>query len=430
MTATEPESTPESTPPPQPRRLRVRVQDTPDGLMFRGRCGAWGLVVFFVIWLAGWTVGCVFLAHEVIVKPQLFTILFGIPFWASWFFVAGLAVKKTFQVDTLVVGSESVGFERRVFSLIRRRQIPLQEIKNIIPLDKVTHGDGGDTHEWGVQLETRGEPLDLFLGVSQQESEWLAYQLNRCVESVRGPVESIPAVENATPSLKSDAPSEFHAEEPSNAVLPASTRMEPPSDSRWHRADDVDAVAFHQNGRFAWAQFGFVLFFNLFWNGIVSVFIVGGLFGINNDARVAGAEWWGLFFFLIPFEVIGVVGLGFLLLTLLEPVRKVVWRFGFAEIERRVTWFGLGPRQTYVAARLSRIDLRRSEPSQRLRAKAGHASSGTSYALGQGHKYALVFVDADNKELCTMPRLTEGEAAWIRDVLLRERRQWFARQPD
>lgn len=39
--------------------------------------------------------------------------------------------------------------------------------------------------------------------------------------------------------------------------------------------------------------------------------------------------------------------------------------------------------------------------------------------------FCLTFVDQDNVEVCSIHALTEGEARWIADVVLRERSAWF-----
>ena len=47
-----------------------------------------------------------------------------------------------------------------------------------------------------------------------------------------------------------------------------------------------------------------------------------------------GVEWWGMFIFLIPFEVVGLVMLLALLGALLEPVRRTTWGFSRNSIKR------------------------------------------------------------------------------------------------
>jgi hypothetical protein len=39
--------------------------------------------------------------------------------------------------------------------------------------------------------------------------------------------------------------------------------------------------------------------------------------------------------------------------------------------------------------------------------------------------FTLAFVDRTSADVCTIKELTEGEARWIGDVVLRERPRWF-----
>ena len=59
-----------------------------------------------MLWLVGWTVGCVFLTRMVIRQPNLFNILFAAPFWASWLFVFFFMIKTFFQQDELLLDRE------------------------------------------------------------------------------------------------------------------------------------------------------------------------------------------------------------------------------------------------------------------------------------------------------------------------------------
>ncbi|MEX2115026.1 MAG: hypothetical protein WD845_17665, partial [Pirellulales bacterium] len=85
------------------------------------------------------------------------------------------------------------------------------------------------------------------------------------------------------------------------------------------------------------------------------------------------------------------------------------------------TWLGLGPRWLYPFESLARIDLgrRRGLLSRfgvnETAADARHSDAPCSLAL----------VALDNTELCAIDGLTEGEARWMADVVLREWPAWF-----
>jgi hypothetical protein len=147
-----------------------------------------------------------------------------------------------------------------------------------------------------------------------------------------------------------------------------------------------------------------------------------------NGNQPQGAEWWGLFVFLIPFEAIGLLMFLALWAALLEPVRRSVWTFASHSVEQRLSWLGVGPRWTWWVESLDRIELARKGKG------AWRGLQGAARGVdpeGDGRVYALSLVDCGNSELCSIVGLTEGEARWIADTLLRERAGWFRRRrPD
>ena len=91
-----------------------------------------------------------------------------------------------------------------------------------------------------------------------------------------------------------------------------------------------------------------LLFVCLFWNGIVSIFIWGLYSGeMEGDMGVMG--WWGMFVFLIPFEVIGLAMLAGFLVTLFDPFRRTSWSFGHNVIMHRIAYSGIGISWNYPA---------------------------------------------------------------------------------
>jgi hypothetical protein len=74
------------TAPPMPAKLRGQYDVSPQGMTVRYRPSV-GPAGFMIVWLMGWTVGCVLLAYKVFVEHEWKTIAFAIPFWAAWLFV-------------------------------------------------------------------------------------------------------------------------------------------------------------------------------------------------------------------------------------------------------------------------------------------------------------------------------------------------------
>ena len=78
----------------------------------------------------------------------------------------------------------------------------------------------------------------------------------------------------------------------------------------------------------------------LFWNGIVGVFVYVLVTG-EAEQDTGGNGFWFLFFFLIPFEVIGLGLLVAFLAVLVTPLTSRSWTFG-SEIRVAFRILGLG----------------------------------------------------------------------------------------
>ena len=273
-------------------------------------------------------------------------------------------------------------------------------------------------------MRTAGVPIRMALGLSDAELDWLRFQLNDHLSGLGGrkAAGETPPQEPAAAVASPAAPQAGDAA--CTVLAPAAKRVAPPSDCCWTRVDGFDDFGFVKRGRLGCVTVLGLAFINVFWNGIVSVFVgvLWGLPPINNPP--VGVAWWGLFVFLIPFEAVGLIMVGALLAALLEPVHRTVWIFARQGIEHRTAWLGLGPRRTWEVMSLGRIDLRRETKAFR-RGFSGGAPSLTTASDGTGRNYRLSFVDRSNTELCSIKGLTEGEARWIGDIVLRERAAWF-----
>lgn len=90
-----------------------------------------------LLWLIGWTVGCVFLAGMVIQDPQLFHFMFAIRFWSSWIFVSFQVLKVFTQREEFTLDADGAAFIRRVIVPVCTRTVPLAEIKGFNPWHKL-----------------------------------------------------------------------------------------------------------------------------------------------------------------------------------------------------------------------------------------------------------------------------------------------------
>jgi hypothetical protein len=407
-------------PPARPRSLKVAFNRSGERLELRSRSGQWGGGCFLTLWLVGWTVGCVFLAGMVIREPRLFNFLFAIPFWVSWVFVFFLLIHMFFGREEFVLDHQGATFRSRSLVPLGAKFTPLSEIQSFDITTKIVDSESGRAQPL-MEMQTLGQGRQFLQGVTLQELQWLRWQLTEHLALLKQAVAYATVGDEAeaeTPTPPQLTPGE------SRPLELAASPIAAPSDSRWAYAEEIDEFRFVQSGRLSLAAIGGLLFVNLFWNGIVSVF-ASSLFGLApNGPAPVGWEWWGLFFFLIPFEVIGLVMFVGLLAAVFDPVRRNSWTFTRQSIECRWKWLGVGPRWVYEIERLARIEMRRDDPSVKQTVRGALRNSGSGGG-DMGAAYRLLFIDRANCELCSIDGLTEGEARWIGDTVLRNRDAWF-----
>jgi hypothetical protein len=411
--------------PARPERLSFRFAREKDRLALRFGRRPSGSGCFLVLWLIGWTVGCVFLAGMVIREPKIFNFLFAVPFWASWIFVFCVILNQFFNREYVLLDSQGLAFERRVLIRIASRLVPLGELQSFTSYQKNMHQEGQPPPE-GIETRTLGRPLRFGEFKSNEEKAWLLSELNDHLATLQIDLPDRKQSDAVQIAAKKSGKA-IQAEEPSatepipddwGLVLKlAPMPVDPPSDTRWVRVDDFGEISFCRQGKFTPSAVAGLLFVNLFWNGIVSVFVcvLLGVMPMNNP--MPRTMWWGLLVFLIPFEVIGAIMFLGLIALLLEPFHRTCWTFGRGEIENRCAWFGVGWRRRYEFLGLDRLEIGRYVKKQ-----------GFSPSPETGPAFRLILIDPDNVELCAVKSLTEGEARWIGDVLLRERPLWFGKR--
>lgn len=413
---------PESvSPPTMPRRMRTEVERRGDELRLRCANRQWA-GLFLLFWLIGWTVGCVFLAGAVLVQRQLFMVVFAIPFWAAWVFVFSMVMRSFFLVEEFALSSRGITYARRVIVQTTQRRMPLEEIKRVTRFSTVTDSESGATQE-GLEVQGTGKPVRLLEGLNGDELRWLEFQLNEVLGALQG---KPAATEDPAPAvLPEDLAASSGDDADASLLILGTPALAPPTDSAWAAAEDAAELVFTRRGRLQFASLGGLLFINAFWNGIVSVFVLA-LFGVDpggkkNGPQFPGIGFWGLFVFLIPFEAIGLVMLFALVHQLFEPAHRLRWVFGVDSIERRNTWAGIGPRQTWQILSLKRLDLRREDARQANGWQFRSANSPAAVAAN----YRIIFVTSEGRELCAVGGLTEGEARWMAQAILRRCSRWF-----
>lgn len=416
--------------PPQPRKLKVRLDGLPDGFAFRLWNPQLGLVAFLFLWLIGWTVGCIFLGIQVWNDPQLGMVLFGIPFWISWFFVAAFIIYCLTMHESFCLDQQGVTFYRQAVIVLLRREIPLAELREFSTYEEVQKSDESTTTTYGIELRGQGRSLRFAANLSEAERTWLCYELQATLRQLQAEDHRGLALADTDPDEddsqyrgrqeSAPAATDLDVAQDQFILEAADTPLQPPSDSAWRLSDDIQTVRFAERGRLSLMMVLGMAFICTFWNGIVSVFLCV-LWGVMPGAPPQGVEWWGMFVFLIPFEAIGLLMVVGLIFTLLEPVRTTSWTFSPDHIRCRMAWLGLfGWSWNYASpdyGRLKVIDLQ-TDRKQFVPTIPGDTA---------GMQSALVVVDPDNVEICTITRLSLGEARWMADVLLQNHPDWFAR---
>lgn len=435
-------------------KLSVQFERIGDGVRIVNAKRHWAIAAFLMLWLSIWTMGCIMLVGAVIAQFSFFTLLFALPFWAAEVFVLAILGTLIASREDFTLDEAGVSYLYRVYGLrIQNRQVPLAEITSFArkwepPKDDENNSRSLGTH--AVLMKTIGAPLKFAAGVTKEERDWLALTLNECLASLKrysGPITRVEEEAEVSPSLSSELPDVLELRPPSAAQVSA------PSDTTWVQHYDFDAFTFVQRGQLTLAGLGFMLFVCLFWNGIVGVF-VGLLFGFTPDGRkdaVQGFEWWFLFLFLIPFELIGLMIIGGLIAMLLEPVRRSRWILYRNAIAYRVAWLGIGRTWRYEITELDCLELRK-QPTKKANDAQNNGgkpassdatktreglldeldeeetedeSNGDLMAPRTGNQYHLAFMDTQRREVCRIEYLTLGEACWMADVVLRERSGWF-----
>ena len=382
---------PELPTPTRPRALTSTVSEDGDAIAVSMREGSLGTAAFLSLWLAGWTVACGLLVQVCLTQRELVLVLFGIPFWVSWLFVAGWLVNLVFTRVTFVLDATGLAYERWLPGMVTRRFVPLAELRGI--QSRVFHVDSENGVTHGIEIQTLGRSLAIGTGLPPLERDWLADRLDR---------------------HRVDLQAEAGLELPADIDQPDCRTFALPTDSTWSLEDDFEGPHFVQRARFDLATVLGMLFATLFWNGGVGFFVVS-LAGLDRaEAAPRDAAWWALFVFLIPFEVIG-VGLAIgLIAAILDPVRVTRWRFGRDAVSRVTTRAGLpvGWNRRYphdgLAAAAVRDDVKPRGP---------FGMGIGSHVVPTGSDYGLLVADGANVEVCTIPGLTLGEARWMKGIL-------------
>lgn len=399
------ESDPKAT---QPTARRVRIEEVDGDLELSYRRRPWGTAGFLLLWWIAWTGFTTLLLWKVVTEPSVMFILFAVPFVTAWLFVFVLLSWMLLGTEHVRLGRGGLEYRMAILVTLSQRTIPREELKCVsagLTTYQVGREDEPLRGEPCLKFETMGQPLQFAPGISEEEQRWLIERLNEYLDTP-GP--------NEASNGRSDAPTDVRKTSHGEILQAAVMTVEPPSDSRIEMRPHLDTVEFLWQGEWSVSAILGTTSLTLFWNGGLAVF----LYQQTQDFN------WFLFSFLIVHEVIGLCLLALWLATLTAPSWCLTWTFGEREITRRLSVsdanavvFDLGWTKRAVIQAPIRIELRRREREK---------WSGSLWVLFShpDGEYSLYFLDQADKELLALKDLTEGDARWIADVLLRAFPSW------
>lgn len=408
----------------RPQKLVSTLEDDGEALLWSCRAGRGVPGFFLLLWLIPWTAGCVMLGREAFVKREWFMLLFALPFWASWVFVAGLLLYRWTGRERLTLGNEGVTFARTAVIRLTSRQIPLEDLQTFE--EYVDYSDDSETR--GLKLRTRGKTLKFASGLVQRELEWLVDQFNTRLAASRDRSSDFRSRTKRLQSSQGGSPGHRDGtQRESVRVLSDDIAYPPPADTRWVHTQEFDAEVFQHRGHWSPAKLGGLLFINLFWNGVVGVFLCV-LFGVApiNNGPLVGVQWWFLCIFLIPFEVIGLVMLYGLVHSLLEPFCTTRYRLERYAIITRTAILGIGRKRHWPVDEIERLEVRMGNAVSRSSRAKFQMTMGVGADDDDAPSEAeIALVNHYQTDACVLGPMSPGEAEWMGSLIRRERPDWF-----
>ncbi|MCI0460939.1 MAG: hypothetical protein L0Z62_28660 [Gemmataceae bacterium] len=306
-----------------------------------------------------------------------------------------------FGAERVRLGPGGLDYEARVLVPVRRRRVPLDELKGPRAGFAVS-AEHPNRVRYFITFDALGEPIRFARGITETEQSWLVALVNRHLRGLRPPC----------PSPEADvAP-----EEGPWVLRPSPAPLRPPSDSLARLRQRPDGVSFVWPDGWDLGQTVGATLVAVGWNALITAFIVG---------QVQNFTWVG-FFVLIPFGLVGLYLLAGWFRTVTAPAWRLTWVFRENEIVRRYSGFGIGWNRRYKLRSngdpLARIEVHRAEGEEveSIRFLYWFRPPSGMYAL-----YSLALVQPDGKELVRVDCLTEGEARWMADVLFKTFPAWF-----
>jgi hypothetical protein len=317
--------------------------------------------------------------------PELWLILYSIPFWIVWIPIAAIFLVALFGRHRVILDSDGLLCEWHVLLELWRRQVPLSEIRRFRERRFDVDFDM-EKETVGIEATTLGRSIIFGTNLSAREGAWLTHRLDehrRHLQRLAG----VADIGDGDLADCRDCPS--------------------PADCAWSVSEECARLTFQQRGTFSLGAILKALFYAVSCDSIVTAFFYWGM--------QAGISWWFMPLFLLPFEAIGLGMLIGLLLVLLEPFRITRWIITPEAIEQVTTRLRmpLGRRRRYPCDELDGAMIR-DDLGKRWGA---FALAVTMPASPTGEQHSLLLANAANREICSIRGLTLGEARWIKGRL-------------
>jgi hypothetical protein len=392
------------------------VDETPERLRIQWRTGSNPIGCFFLFWMSGWTVACVFITSVALKDPELRNIAGAAVFWSGWCFGFVLLVSQFLGRERIVF--DETGLVITQGRLIRvRTAVPIAEIFGFTTESETIENDGRKGSSSRLEIRTAGRPIRTGQGLGHVEVRRLAALLreyHKRLPTKRSRDAAWPPERERIlfrPKRTSETPPDKSA-----FRSPQDSPIERPSDTRMRLREGFDFVRFSTRGRFTFGGVLVCALLNAFWNGITGIFVYNLFWGGPAD-KPQGFEWYEQFLFLIPFEIVGLVMLSGMLLVALEPVRVWSHCFSTTNVRECLTWLGVGRCKTYDLSLLDRIEVRRIPYAIAKLPK--RLNLATLWTPAGSPAFSVVIVEMGNREVCSLDGFTFGEACWLADVVIR-----------
>jgi hypothetical protein len=347
---------------------------------------------FLGVCLTVWTLGCCLMTSQVLFGKDKFHLLFLTPFYVAELGMLAFFLTNLTHYEFVRLDRSGFRYWRSIVLRFRSRHIPIDELESFTVTAQTLDHAGNPVN--AIRAEGIGVPFPFFDTVSAEDAREATQELNSVLAVLRP---TFPATSpRATPR--------------------------PPAGSVWRQTNEGDFVRLDRSSQ---ATFGFELasklFVALFWNSFVGVFtsLEVGLLWFPQNPPI-GNTWWILFFWLIPFQVVGAVFMSLLVSAIYEWLVHESWRLYRRRLVLSKSLLGIPVgTKAYESIDCVRLDCSPEVEEQKPSIEVNAAEKPKTQT------WKLAFVQRDETPLVEWKGLSFGEARWLRSTVLLERRNWF-----